>query len=263
MNEKDPYELLGISQGATPAEARRAFLLKVKENHPDIFDQNLQPQEWRRANEVLKQLNEAYESIKRGTIHVAVYQEPSVHDVKTPPPVVRPIRKKSYFVPICLVTAMAAFLVGYNLFASQGMGRAGAHDASQVGMVLGCPETGILSTFYEEPPRFPLAVKASPGTHYYVKMQDIDTGKNVVVMFVRAGQQVRALLPAGKYRLKYALGAEWLDKERLFGPSTLFYQAEQPMLFFENPTGNSVQVVDLAEVTRGGMSGIQIPSHQW
>lgn len=64
MSTKSPYEILGVPRDATPDQIRRAYLLKVKEIHPDNFDQVKDRARWEQANEQLKALNEAYSILK-------------------------------------------------------------------------------------------------------------------------------------------------------------------------------------------------------
>jgi len=64
MSTKSPYEILGVPRDATPDQIRRAYLLKVKEIHPDNFDQVKERARWEQANEQLKELNEAYSILK-------------------------------------------------------------------------------------------------------------------------------------------------------------------------------------------------------
>lgn len=61
---KDYFAVLGIEPTATLEEARRAYLELARKNHPDRFDFRTQPDEWRRANEMLAQLNEAYGAVR-------------------------------------------------------------------------------------------------------------------------------------------------------------------------------------------------------
>ena len=64
MSTKSPYEILGVPRDATPEQIRRAYLQKVKEIHPDNFDQVKERARWEQANEQLKELNEAYSILK-------------------------------------------------------------------------------------------------------------------------------------------------------------------------------------------------------
>lgn len=61
---KNPYTVLGIESGASLEEAKLAYLRRVKVLHPDRFDPQKQRQEWNEANEMLLQLNIAWEIVK-------------------------------------------------------------------------------------------------------------------------------------------------------------------------------------------------------
>lgn len=58
--EKDLYSILGVASNATAEEIREAYISRTRVIHPDRFDQNRQPQEWKKANEMLAEINEAY-----------------------------------------------------------------------------------------------------------------------------------------------------------------------------------------------------------
>lgn len=55
---KNYYEILGITQSATQEEIRKAYLNKMKENHPDYH------QDSKESTEKAKLINEAYETLK-------------------------------------------------------------------------------------------------------------------------------------------------------------------------------------------------------
>jgi len=59
-HERNPYDAIGVDPNATDDEIRRAYLIRVRVLHPDRFDPKLQPDEWAKANEMLRELNEAY-----------------------------------------------------------------------------------------------------------------------------------------------------------------------------------------------------------
>jgi len=58
--EKDLYSILGVTPDATAEEMRDAYLARTRVIHPDRFDRQRQPQDWKKANEMLAELNEAY-----------------------------------------------------------------------------------------------------------------------------------------------------------------------------------------------------------
>lgn len=64
MTSKNYYAILGVSPTATVEEIREAYLRRSRVIHPDRFDPKVQPIEWRQANEMLQELNEAYKVLR-------------------------------------------------------------------------------------------------------------------------------------------------------------------------------------------------------
>jgi ribosomal protein L44E len=64
MTTKTLYDVLGVSPEADAAEVRHAYLLRSKMLHPDRFSQTSQREEWGLANEMVKELNYAYEVLR-------------------------------------------------------------------------------------------------------------------------------------------------------------------------------------------------------
>ncbi|MEO6848695.1 MAG: DnaJ domain-containing protein [Chthoniobacterales bacterium] len=62
MNSKSYYEVLGVSATANPEEIRSAYLLRTRMYHPDRFPS--QSKEWHLANDMLKELNQAYAALR-------------------------------------------------------------------------------------------------------------------------------------------------------------------------------------------------------
>lgn len=58
------YDILGVGHTASSEQIREAYLVRSKMFHPDRFDQTRQPKEWALANNLLKDLNQAYDTLK-------------------------------------------------------------------------------------------------------------------------------------------------------------------------------------------------------
>lgn len=61
-NRDEYYKVLGVERNCTKEELRKAYLKKVKENHPDRFS-NASQQEKTYHEEKLKKINEAYDNL--------------------------------------------------------------------------------------------------------------------------------------------------------------------------------------------------------
>ncbi len=64
MPDKDLYSILGVNEKASPEELREAYVSRARIMHPDRFDSHEQHQDWKKANEMLSELNEAYSILK-------------------------------------------------------------------------------------------------------------------------------------------------------------------------------------------------------
>ena len=133
----DPYQTLGISPNATLTEARDAYLKHVRVLHPDRFDPVTQKVEWELANQMLLDLNAAWEAIESGSASVS-HQEthptppgPPPRGPKPPPPSPKPPA------PFSSPKSEASFVSGKPITFSRAIGEVGPYsDQAMASLVL-------------------------------------------------------------------------------------------------------------------------------
>ena len=65
-DEADPYEVLGVTRGASEAEVKKAYRALIRENHPDTLMAKGLPQEFiDLANQKMATINGAYDQIEK------------------------------------------------------------------------------------------------------------------------------------------------------------------------------------------------------
>lgn len=100
----DLYLILGVEPSASSDEIRTAYMARARILHPDRFDQINQPQDWKNANDMMAELNEAYSILKNPNSRVAYDQlrengqsrhqaPPPRPQQNTPPPEPKPQQK--------------------------------------------------------------------------------------------------------------------------------------------------------------------------
>ncbi len=93
-------------------------------------------------------------------------------------------------------------------------------------------------------------VTPSGADSFYVKLTDASTGVLVMTFFVQGGQSFEAVVPAGRYRVKYATGATWYGVDFVFGPDTRYSEAAKIFEFSakKNPiAGNTIELTSHGE----------------
>ena len=76
-----------------------------------------------------------------------------------------------------------------------------------------------------------LSVNPSFGSHYFIKLVDVTTGKPALICFIRSGCNATVDVPPGTYEIRYASGKTWYGEERLFGPETSYSKADKTFEF--------------------------------
>lgn len=96
------------------------------------------------------------------------------------------------------------------------------------------PQNGVTEYDLVDDPIAPLRIVTRSNDHYLVKVVDWDTEETAMTMFIRAGETVKVEVPLGSYKLKYAAGKTWYGDIFLFGPNTVYSEAEKRLDFVMN-----------------------------
>jgi hypothetical protein len=126
------------------------------------------------------------------------------------------------------------------------------------------PEQPLPSNGHVRPPvkaseTAPFRILTSGGdTHYFVKLEESGTGRSVLTVFVRSGQQVDIRVPFGTYVVKYASGQKWYGYQHLFGPYTVYTKADSTFPFRRE--GNQIKgfSITLYAVEGGNLSTLPL-----
>ena len=126
------------------------------------------------------------------------------------------------------------------------------------------PANGYESRYNLQEAIAPLEIRTrGNGTHYFVKLVDWNTESPVAAFFVRAGQTVEVDVPLGSYRLRYATGRTWYGERYLFGPETIYSQADSRFDFVREGDQVSGYTVELFMQADGNLSTSRIRPDQW
>lgn len=103
---------------------------------------------------------------------------------------------------------------------------------------LGYPSTACIDRdFFEGVAPFKIKTTYS-GYHYYIKLVERLNRQEILTAFIRSGETLSTKVPPGSYYLKYASGENWYGKKYLFGPNTMYSQADKILDFY--PSGQYV-----------------------
>ena len=81
------------------------------------------------------------------------------------------------------------------------------------------PPHGLFARYQDETSSIPLIITSSAGSDYFVKLVT-SSGDPVVSFYIHGGQDLRAVIPAGTFLVKHAVGDKWCGEHNLFGTST-------------------------------------------
>ncbi|HQN10374.1 MAG TPA: J domain-containing protein [Thermoanaerobaculia bacterium] len=109
----------------------------------------------------------------------------------------------------------------------------------------------------------PLQIKAAQGSHFFVKLVDVNRPDVAITLFVRGGQTLDVEVPLGTFEIRYASGTTWYGDEYLFGPETTYSKADK--LFTFEIVGNQVRgfTITLYKVAHGNLSTSKIRASEF
>lgn len=101
------------------------------------------------------------------------------------------------------------------------------------------PQTSVLQKNFVEG-NVPLGIKTrTPGPNCYIKVVSTEDNSPILTAFIRHGEALNLKIPAGTYKVLYALGTTWYGEEALFGQASGRLEAMDPLEFKETPEGFS------------------------
>jgi hypothetical protein len=121
------------------------------------------------------------------------------------------------------------------------------------------PQQGTYAVYETSPRESPLTIKTSPGSNYFVKLQDVLTERPIISFFIRNGLPLDEDVPTGNFLLKYASGNAWCNDRDLFGPETLTQQADKTFLFARDNHWD----LELIKQRNGNLSTHSIPRNKF
>jgi len=110
----------------------------------------------------------------------------------------------------------------------------------------------------------PLHVKTSYGDdHYWLKVVDYSTDQEIASYFIRGGDTLDVMLPAGTYKIRYASGKNWYGVDALFGADTAYAEAQDVFTFSFNGYSYSGYTIELIQQVNGNLQTAALDSSQF
>ena len=271
MAKKDPYTVLRVLPDASHADIRRAYLSRLEIVRPGRFDPKTQPEEWKKATKMVREINEAYEALK---------EDAAPASVGTPRHLSLSAKTSRATWMVLIALAFIAGLVLSSRIWRVDSGRSSLPKvlAPQVGVTPSLPtpigptfnvppqelpQNGFIARYNNQPAVAPLTITVAPGSHYLVKIEDAGSGVPILTVFIHSGQTIQTKVPIGSYRMKYAMGTTWYGEQHLFGPSTNYHKADRILGFAQTSTGYSGHTIQVIRQVSGNLPTTQIGSRDW
>jgi hypothetical protein len=109
----------------------------------------------------------------------------------------------------------------------------------------------------------PLQIKTRGDKHYFVKLVDSVSDKEILTVFVRGGQTAELDVPLGSMKMRYAMGTTWYGDKKLFLHETTYAEAESILHFRIEGERISGYTVELFLQPNGNLKERRIRPDQW
>jgi hypothetical protein len=104
----------------------------------------------------------------------------------------------------------------------------------------------------------PLKIITKGKSNYYIKILEEKTSKQVLTIFIRAGESASVDIPLGRYKIRYATGSQWYGEKHLFGANGLYKEASQISDFRLEENKAVAQVLELYPHVNGNLTSKSI-----
>ena len=128
------------------------------------------------------------------------------------------------------------------------------------------PLNGDEETFHNQAEVAPLQIKTPVNSvehHHFIKIVPAYAENTVKTIFIRSGNTINTKMPLGSYKIKYATGKTWYGTEHLFGPETIYSEADKTFIFARKENGYSGFTIELILQQFGNLRTQRIPKSDW
>ncbi len=122
------------------------------------------------------------------------------------------------------------------------------------------PINGSKKKFIKSRSLVPFKVNTNGNGYYVVLLKDANSGKKVIRLFIHGGNSVETRVPVGNYLMQYVAGEKWFGYRYLFGPSSVYSEAEDTLAFTVEGNRLFGNEISLFNVTNGNLSTQPIDS---
>jgi hypothetical protein len=125
------------------------------------------------------------------------------------------------------------------------------------------PKHGWIQKLTRKASIAPFRIQTMGPEHFFIKLSDATSGKDVLRIFIRGGLPLEIEVPLGRYVLKYATGEQWYGYSHLFGKSTIYSKADEIFSFERRSESIRGYTLTLYPVSHGNLETTQISAEEF